>query len=188
MWATYNVGANSATECGKYFAWCDTTGYYANEAHNFSWVTYKWCNGTNTTLTKYNNASSYGVVDNKLTLDSEDDAVHVHMGGDWHIPTQAQIKELNSFTTNQWVKNYQGTGVNGRLYTSWKDASKSIFIPASGYRQGSSIDRQESICFLWSSNIYADGPHLATTLAFDINGYNIISQDRNCGLCVRGVI
>ena len=35
-WATMNVGANSPTEYGKYFAWGETEGYYEDEEHDFS--------------------------------------------------------------------------------------------------------------------------------------------------------
>ena len=36
-------------------------------------------------MTKYNTSDEYGIVDNKLELELDDDAVHVNMGGDWAI-------------------------------------------------------------------------------------------------------
>ncbi|MCI7430492.1 MAG: hypothetical protein MSS84_06410, partial [Bacteroidales bacterium] len=59
-WATCNVGASTPEEYGNYYAWGETTpkAYY-------DWSTYKWCNGSKTTLTKYNTSSSYGTVDNR---------------------------------------------------------------------------------------------------------------------------
>lgn len=70
--------------------------------------TYYWANveqgGTprygdpeNATLTKYCTDASYGLdgfADNKNVLDLEDDAAYYQWGGNWRIPTYAQIAEL----------------------------------------------------------------------------------------------
>lgn len=187
LWATCNVGANKPWEYGKYFAWGDTKGYYDNEKHDFSWNSYKWCNGAFNTLTKYNNHSGCGSVDDKLVLDPDDDAVHVHMGGDWHMPTLAQLNELLYFTTQQWVENYQGTSINGRLYTSRKDTSKFIFIPASGYHLKSYVKYKGSDAYLWGSTLYTDYPSGASGLYFNSDNYDIYDFHRYNGFCVRGV-
>lgn len=47
----------------------------------YDWSTYKWCNGSNTTLTKYCTSSSYGYngfTDGKTELDAGDDAAYVN--------------------------------------------------------------------------------------------------------------
>ena len=78
LWATCNVGANAPEEYGDYFAWGETA---PKETH--SWNTYKWCNGSSTTMTKYCTNSSFGYngfVDNKRVLDPEDDAAYVNWG------------------------------------------------------------------------------------------------------------
>lgn len=190
LWATCNVGAENPWEYGKYFAWGETDGYYDNEKHNFSWNTYKWCDGRYNALTKYNNKyGSYGKnTDNKLVLDPEDDAAHVHMGGDWRMPTQDEMQELIDNTNYEWVENYQGTGVNGNLFTSRKDSSKSMFIPASGYRWDSTVRYQDSRTFLWCSTLYTDYPYGAWNLYFNSVGYDIKEYIRYYGFCVRGVL
>lgn len=47
-WATCNVGANSPEEYGDYFAWGET-----EPKSSYDFTTYKWCNGSYNTLTKY---------------------------------------------------------------------------------------------------------------------------------------
>ena len=85
-WATCNVGASKPEEYGDYFAWGET-----QPKSNYDWNTYKWCNGSNDTQTKYNTKSNYGTVDNKTTLDLSDDAACANWGGNWRMP-QRQSK------------------------------------------------------------------------------------------------
>ena len=84
LWAKCNIGADTEEDAGLYFQWGDTQGYTAEQVgvdkqfgSNFS--DYKWYGDGG--FTKYN------TVDNKLTLDLEDDAAHVLMGGNWRMPT-----------------------------------------------------------------------------------------------------
>ncbi len=48
LWATCNVGASSPEEYGDYFAWGET-----EPKTTYFWSTYKYCQGTETTMTKY---------------------------------------------------------------------------------------------------------------------------------------
>ena len=72
-WATCNVGASSPEGYGDYFAWGETT-----IKSTYNWSTYKYCNGSSSTLTKYNTKSSYGTIDNKTKLDLSDDAARAN--------------------------------------------------------------------------------------------------------------
>ena len=60
-WATCNVGASTPEEYGYYFAWGET-----EPKTIYDWTTYKWCRGSNATLTKYNTDNDYGIVDKIL--------------------------------------------------------------------------------------------------------------------------
>lgn len=53
-WATCNVGATKPEEYGDYFAWGETT-----PKSTYDWETYKYCNGSFDSLTKYNNSSIF---------------------------------------------------------------------------------------------------------------------------------
>lgn len=63
-WSTCNVGSAYPLQYGNYYAWGET-----KPKSNYSWTTYKWCNGTQNTLTKYCNNISYGIVDSLTELE-----------------------------------------------------------------------------------------------------------------------
>lgn len=59
-----------------------------------SWSDYRLCEGSSTTLTKYNNDLAWGHVDGKSVLESEDDIADFYWGLGWRIPTTAEFEEL----------------------------------------------------------------------------------------------
>ena len=125
LWATTNVGANRPEEYGKYFAWAETT-----PKAEYSWNTYKYANGTENSLTKYCTSYTYGNVDYKENLDSEDDAATTNWGEPWRTPTLQESQELINYCTWKYTSlngtyGYSVTGPNGN----------SIFIPAAGVKQ-----------------------------------------------------
>ena len=176
-WATCNVGASKPEDYGDYFAWGETTA-----KTTYSWSTYKYCNGSYNTLTKYNNSSSYGSVDNKTVLDKEDDAAAVNWGGAWRMPTKAEQDELRQQCTWTWTTQ---NGVNG--YTVTGSNGNSIFLPAAGYRGGSSLYRAGSDGYYWSSSLYTDYPDYACVLYFNSDNVDWGYYDRGCGHSVRPV-
>ena len=177
LWAKCNIGATSETEDGVFFQWGEISGIseslvgkYSDE--NYSWESYTHCNGSQTTLTKYNNSTSNGTVDNKTTLEPTDDAATQIMGSEWRMPTLTECQELINKTTNEWT---QVNGVNGYKFTS-KTNGNSIFIPA-GSVSGS----------VWSSSLRVSGPDHAWDLYFNSNYCNWNSTGRCYGQSVRGV-
>lgn len=143
-WATCNVGADEPWEYGGYYAWGET-----EEKSDYSWETYKWCNGTRHTMIKYCTDSDYGRVDNKTVLDPEDDVAHVKWGGSWRMPTIDEINELVYKCIWEWtsingIKGCRITGPNGN----------SIFLPEAGMYY--EIKVSASSC-LYSSSSLADG-------------------------------
>ena len=186
LWATMNVGASKASDAGLYFQWGDTSGYTADQVGTgegqkmfaSDWSDYKWSiDGSSTNFSKYNTAGS--------TLELEDDAAHVNWGGDWHIPTPTQIKELIDNTTSTWTTQ---DGVNGRLFTSKKDASKSIFIPAAGYAWDGSVRDSGGVGDVWSSMLYADDVSSGQYLGFSSGDVSLSLSSRYYGFSVRGVV
>lgn len=153
-WATYNVGATKPEEYGDYYAWGETE---TKSTYNLS--TYKWCNGSVWSLTKYNTISDYGMVDNKTILDPEDDVAHVKWGGNWRMPTKAEQDELCTNCTWTWTTL---NGVNGYRVTSNKTGytDRSIFLPAAGLRSDTRLfdDGYFSCYYYWSSSLYSDYP------------------------------
>ena len=106
-WATCNVGATTPEGYGDYFAWGET-----QPKTTYNWSTYKYCNGSYYTLTKYCVDYSYGTVDNKTTLELTDDAARVNWGGKWRMPTKAEYNELKNSSNCTWTWT-QKSGVRG---------------------------------------------------------------------------
>ena len=132
-WATFNLGASEPEGRGCQYAWGETKPkeYYA-------WSSYKWCEGTMYSLTKYG-------TDNKTVLDLEDDAAHVLLGGNWRMPTIEEWKELIHNCNWEWVTQ---NGTSGYRVTGRNE--NSIFIPA----QGSSWTQYP----YWSSSLDQNNP------------------------------
>ena len=160
LWATCNVGANAPEEYGDYFAWGETAPkdyYYSN--------TYKWCNGTENTMTKYCTDSSYGYngfTDGKTELDPEDDAARVNWGSSWRMPSVDHIQELCDNCTWTWT---QRNGVNGQLFTG--PNGNTMFLPAAGFRLGESLYSAGSGGYYWSRTLLSDYPSGAYHLYFN---------------------
>ena len=104
LWATMNVGATSVTDYGNYYMYgMGSKTYDSND-------------------TPYAGAES--------PLLSNRDTASVIWGGGWHMPNQAQLQELTANTTYQWITDYQGSGINGGLFTAQN--GNSVFFPAAG--------------------------------------------------------
>ena len=178
-WATFNVGATRPEEYGGYYAWGET-----EEKSDYSWSTYKWCKGSETSMTKYCTDSSYGTVDNKTVLDPEDDVAHEKWGDGWHMPTRAEQDELRENCAWIWTTR---NGVNGYKVIS-KTNGNSIFLPAAGYRNGSEVHYRDSYGYCWSSSLYGSDSHSAYYLNFSSDGLNYFNGGfRFYGRSVRPV-
>lgn len=182
LWATCNVGAENPWDYGDYFAWGEVTtkDYY-------DWDTYKYCKGTENTMTKYCNESEYGYngyTDNLTVLESEDDAATVNMGSDWRMPTQAEFQELKENCDWEWTDNYNGKGVSGYIVKSRRGSSL-IFLPAAGYRHNFVLGNADSFGGYWSSSV--DYRDLAWRLTFLTSGCSVDDGSRYCGFSVRPV-
>ena len=186
-WANMNVGATKPEEYGLYFAWGETEGYGSDigDGRVFNWTTYKWCNGSYNTLTKYNTNSSCGTVDNKTELDLADDAAHANWGGNWHMPSYDQIKELfnSNYTTSVWTS---VNGISGLRVTS-KSNGNSIFLPAAGYRWDTSLNYVGSWGYYWSSSLRRYDSGDVYGLYFNSGIWEWGSGYRDYGLSVRAV-
>lgn len=101
-WAPFNYGASAENEVGGYYKWGDPTG----EAAGY-------------TFTPPSMNSICG---------TQYDVVRAHWGGDWRIPTAAEIVELKKNCTMTWTS---VGGVSGVRFTGKN--GNSIFLPASGY-------------------------------------------------------
>lgn len=190
MWAKCNLGADTETELGLYFQWADSQGYKTTEIGNatgkkpFNWSDYKYGDASSGSsgLTKYN------ATDEKLVLDDEDDAVIQIMGGIWHSPSAEQYNELlnTEYVTNQWVTDYNGSGVNGYLFTSVSNG-KTLFMPSGGIATAGDRYSVGSQGHYWSKVVYSNNLMFADSLYFDSGSIIFNNRQRSNGLLIRGV-
>jgi len=169
-WACCNVGATTPEGYGGYYAWGET-----EEKSDYSWESYAY--------TIYDSDGNvYGCTNIGSDIAGTSyDVAHVKWGGSWHMPTLAQIQELVNNCTWSWQN-----GVYGRLVTG--PNGNSIFLPAAGYRYGTSLNIAGSYGGYWSSTANEDGFYSAYYLGFN-GGGNYWSDDynRSVGQSVRPV-
>ena len=159
-WATCNVGADSPEDYGNYYAWGETE--------------------TKAEYTE-DNSVTYGQQLNDISGNAQYDAAAANWGGSWRMPTRDEITELMyncSWTpeTQNGVDGFKVTGNNGNY----------IFIPASGYRDGSSSYIYGE-CYYWSSTPHQYSNDYSYILYSD---YEYQSEDMNYryrGLTIRPV-
>ena len=179
LWATCNVGANAPEEYGDYFAWGETV-----PKEVYDWSTYKWCNGSDTTLTKYCIHSDFGYngyTDGKIELDPEDDAAYVNWGSSWRMPYKAEIDELIENCTWEWT---QLNGVNGRLFTG--PNGNTLFLPAAGCRHDSTLT-SGIVGDYWTRTLGNIEDYYAFGICFSPEGKQWWNIRRNTGFTVRAV-
>ena len=179
-WATCNVGATTPEEYGDYFAWGET-----QPKDCYVWSTYKYCNGSRNTMTKYCIDPDYGTVDNKTTLELTDDAARVNWGGKWRMPTKAEYDELMNTTNCTWTWTTQN-GVKGYKVTSKKNGN-SIFLPAAGYRYVYGLYYAGSYGYYWSSSLNTSYSGDAYGVYFNSDRVGWDSNYRYYGHSVRAV-
>ena len=180
-WATCNVGANGPEEYGDYFAWGEV-----EPKDEYNWGTYKWCNGTDYTLTKYCTKSNFGTYDGKSTLELADDAARANWGGSWRLPTTEEQEELRDNCKWEWTTQ---NGVEGYKVTSKKKGytENSIFLPAAGCRSDSSLHHAGSRIYCWLSSLRTDYPNRAYGLFLIYNTVDRANMERYHGHSVRPV-
>ena len=208
-WAKYNLGASNEEEAGLYFQWGDTQGYTAEQVgvdkqFKSDYSDYKF--GTSPNFTKYNST------DRKTTLDLEDDAVHVMMGGNWRMPTKDDLIELVSGTDIYLVTNEnseiqatiteeEGFPIYFTFTTNEKakgikfykkgDRSVFLFVPASGGAFDGSMHNVGKNGGLWSSSLDESGSKQAFSFGFGAPygmGGVAGEDNRYVGYPVRGVL
>ncbi|MBR2637513.1 MAG: PEGA domain-containing protein, partial [Bacteroidaceae bacterium] len=176
-WATCNVGASKPEDYGDYYAWGET-----DTKRKYTWATYKWCNGSKDTMTKYCTKKKYGTVDNKTVLEPKDDVAHVRWGGSWRMPTRAEMDELREKCTWVWttvnsIEGYKVTGPNGN----------SLFLPAAGYRGDTDVRYRGTYGYYRSSSLGSNNSGSAWYLYFSSSRYYWINGNRYSGDTVRPV-
>ena len=146
-WATCNVGASSPSDYGNYYAWGETT---AKSSYT------------------EDNSRTLGVSLGDISGNPSYDAATANWGSGWRMPTRAEFEELVDKCTWEWTSRgghdgYEVTGPNG----------KSIFLPAAGWRYGTSLYGTGGDGYYWSSTPYGGSTLGAYGLYFN-SGYRSV--------------
>lgn len=163
VWATCNVGASSPSGYGDYYAWGETY-----------------------TKTSYDrdNCQTWGKETGDIS-GTVRDVARAKWGGTWRIPTSEEWQELVDYCTWRWTT--QG-GHYGYKITSDRNG-KSIFLPAAGAREGTTLDVAGEIGDYWSSTPDEGNSLSSYYLIFYDGNYYVMSDwkssNRNYGLSIR---
>ena len=174
-WATKNVGANSPSDYGDYFAW--------GETHPKS--SYTWSNCFDCLDDE---GKSWGIykIGGKTSISptSGHDTARENWGGSWRMPTDAEFEELCDETKCDWTWTSQGghegykvTGPNGN----------SIFLPAAGWRDGTYTYDEGKNGYYWSSTLSSSDSYCARGRYFNSSGHYTIYFSRRDGQSIRPV-
>ena len=159
-WATCNVGASSPEEYGGYYAWGEISEKSSYTSNNYT-----------------SNGKNLGNISGNIQYD----VATAKWGGDWRMPTSEEVDELINNCTWQWatrngVNGYEVTGTNGN----------SIFMPAAGYRNGTTLYDNDSYAYYWTSRPMS-GSDYAAALRFGSEYKGTAWNAIYYGYCVRPV-
>ena len=160
-WANTNLGAIAETDKGDYYAWAETAPKDSYNGFSYKWFSY-YDDFQNCKISKYvtkNDANvDYGPLDYRYVIEAEDDAASLKYGGDWRLPTKAEIQELINNCSWEWQDNYNG--VSGYIVTSKVEGytEQSIFLPMTGYMYDSKVKEINNFSNYWASNIHETNP------------------------------
>lgn len=197
-WACCNVGASSPEEYGDYFAWGEITSKNEYYYENYIWYRYEpyyneeygnWVAGG---FSKYTNSDwGYdGFSDSKSILEREDDAASANWAGKWRMPTEDECVELSHvyYDHNTRYK-WEWKSINGHYgwLVTYIFNNNSIFIPASGYREYSSLYWVGSSGCYWSSTLCTGNPYWSYSFHFGEESGGAELAPRYHGQSVRPV-
>ena len=190
-WARCNFGASSPEESGYYISWAEL-----EPKSEYTWATYKYCEGVEKTLTKYCKFANYGTPDMIEFLEPEDDAVIQALGGKWRIPTYDEAKALTDTKDNPDYT-WELSEVNGQsgYWVTYLVNGNKIFIPASGYQSPDGLQKDNAYGVYWTSrvNFGVDQTGLIFSIITDPNDRNFKYSpgtgyySRHYGLQIRPV-
>lgn len=168
LWAEKNIGASTPYEHGLYFSWGNVTGHAEGSGYDFSDAVYAQTDGA-------------ALTGNIPTNNTYDMARH-NMGSPCRLPTVGEFQELHNNCDSEWTDE---DGVPGRRWTS-RINGNSVFFPASGLYDGTTLYSRGSYGLYWSSS------YISETGAYYLSFYSgnvspADSRSRRLGFSVRAV-
>ena len=182
LWANCNVGASTPEEYGDHFAWAETETKEVYSAKN-----YKYCQGgfNYGMIIKYCSKDYWGYegfTDTLTVLEPGDDAATAKWGSGWRTPTYSDWEELTTTCSKAWTTQ---NGVDGLLLTG--SNGNSIFLPAAGQFDNSTLYDTGRLGDYWSSLLCSDSPIDAYAFCFLADSSFIYHTIRSYGQSIRPV-
>lgn len=186
LWATCNIGAESSTDFGDYFAWGETEPKeeYTNENYKF-FEGYKEIPG----VAYYMLCTYIG----ENICGTEYDAARVKWGGRWRLPTYEEVGELVRLCWHKWE---EVGGIWGTRFHHGANEN-TLFLPAAGYADtylGQTYRNQNWKGYCWTGTLHRDNDapddHIseAKDIDYDSGSVGRSSSVRTIGLPIRPVI
>lgn len=171
-WATFNVGATSPEEPGRYFMWAGVDDSedikYNKLAVPYQDPAYADPDNFIDYFTRYCNTTDAGIPDYRSVLEPEDDAANTFWGDDWRMPTAEEVQELlNNTTVEKLAADNEEYGIAGYKFTAAN--GNSIFLPCGGYRYLTKVYSVGSDFYYWTASLYT--PSCLYANAFKESGY-----------------
>jgi len=168
LWCEHNIGAASPYEHGLYFSWGNVIGHAEGSGYDFSDAVYAETPGAALT--------------GNVPVNTTYDVARHNMGAPCRLPTVGEFQELSSNCDSEWTDE---DGVAGRRFTS-RINGNSIFFPASGHYDGTSLSNRGSSGYYWSSS------YVSATSAYNLyfNSslvYPADNSSRRLGFTARAV-
>ncbi len=163
-WATCNVGANSPSDYGSYFAWGEIR--------------------TKAEYTSTNSKTEGKDFTHHINGYNMYDAARANWGGDWRLPTEGEVEELRNQCVWTWTSEnghygYRVDGINGAH----------IFLPAAGYFSGSICKGRGSRGDYWAGTMDRGANIEASSLSFEDGDIGDDTWYSRCyGFTIRPVI
>lgn len=171
LWAKWNVGASTESAPGGLYGWADPMG--TNTAYNVM-------NESGTAWT----SSLYGGKNPPTDICGTSlDIATAKWGGDWRLPTEAEMAELIDKCSWEWTVN---DGTPGMTVTG--PNGNSVFLPAGGDRFGTEQRDYGAYGYYWTGTINTEETRNAYRLEFDDWGADYTSYARYIGHSVRPVM
>lgn len=163
-WAKYNLGATSETDYGNYYQY-----------------------GRGGDIYQVTSAQSGYYTGTEDPLSSSLDAATQTWGGNWHMPTKTQMRELTANTTYEWIK------VNNvRVAKFTAQNGNYILLPAAGFYNEGNLINAKSSAFVWTSSPHYSGSEVydnyATYIGCVSDGRSMTGMYRYLGMSVRPVV
>ena len=187
-WAKCNLGVSKPEEYGDYYGWGCTEPYATGD--DVDWTLYftkLGGSGTDWSAcgTDKDPLKDYVYPNSKSIAGTKWDAARKKLGGTWRMPTTAEQQELMNTDNCDWQWTTEN-GVNGYKVTSKKN-DNFIFLPAAGYRSGTSLYDAGSDGYYWSSSPLPYSSDSAYLMYFNSSSYDWNYGSRSYGFPVRPV-